>query len=51
MVGEDLGPVKAQLPQCQGREVGVDGWVGEYRHRSRGRWDRGFRARDNQVRG
>jgi hypothetical protein len=39
MRGEALGPVKAQCPsvgECQGREVGVDGWVGEHPHRSRG---------------
>jgi hypothetical protein len=47
MGGEVLGPVKAQCPsvgECQGREVGVGGWVEEHPHRSRGRrgWDRRF---------
>ena len=41
MGGEALGPGKAQCPsvgECQGREVGVGGWV-EKPHRSRGRGD------------
>ena len=45
MEGEALGPVKAQctsVGECQGREVGVGGWVGEHPHRSRGR-GRGWR--------
>ena len=40
MGGEVLGPVEAQCPsvgKCQGREAGVDGWVGEHPHRNRGR--------------
>ena len=39
---EALGHVKAQCPsveECQGREVGVGGWVEEHPHRSRGRED------------
>lgn len=39
---EVLGPEKAGSPsrgKCQGREVGVCGWVGEHSHRSRGRED------------
>jgi hypothetical protein len=37
-----LGPVKVQCPnvgECQGGEVGVGRWVGEYLHRSRKRED------------
>jgi hypothetical protein len=42
---EDLGLVKAQCPsvgECEGREVGVGGYVGEHTHRRRrrGDWDR-----------
>jgi hypothetical protein len=43
MGGKALGPVKARCPsvgECQGKEAGVDGWVGEYPNRSRGRVDR-----------
>jgi hypothetical protein len=45
MGGEALDPVKAWCPnvgECQGREAGVGGWVGEYcyRSRERGRGDR-----------
>ena len=32
--------MKAQCPsvgECQGREVGVGGWVGEHLHRSKGK--------------
>jgi hypothetical protein len=39
MGGEALGLVKTWCPsvrECQGGEVGVDGWVGEYTHRNRG---------------
>ena len=42
MQEEDLGPVKAQCPivgECEGRQVGMGGWVGEHSHRSRGRED------------
>jgi hypothetical protein len=42
MGGEALGLWKAQYPsvgQCQGRETGANGWVGEHPHRSRGRED------------
>ena len=38
MGGEVLGPVKARCPsvgECQGREAGVEGWLGEYTHGSR----------------
>ena len=40
MEREALGPVKAQclsVGECQGGEAGVDGWVGEHPHRSKGR--------------
>jgi hypothetical protein len=32
------------MPQCRGMlEVGVEGWMGEHPHRSRGKgWDRGL---------
>jgi hypothetical protein len=30
-----------QCRECQGREVGVGGWMREHPHRSR-RWDKGF---------
>jgi len=36
--GEALGPGKALYPsvgECQGKEAGVDRWVGEGPHRSR----------------
>jgi hypothetical protein len=46
MGGEALGLGKAQcssVGECQGREVGVSGWVGEHPFRSReGGWDRGL---------
>ena len=32
------GPL-SYVVECQGNEVGVDGWVGEHLHRSRGRED------------
>jgi hypothetical protein len=38
--GETLGPVKAQCPsvgECQSREAGMDGWLGEHSHRTTGR--------------
>jgi len=38
--GETLGPVKAPFPnvgECQGSEVGVDGWEWKHLHGSRGR--------------
>jgi len=41
-MGEALGPAKAQGPsvkECQGREVGRGGWMGEYPLRSRGPGD------------
>jgi hypothetical protein len=45
MGGEAPGPVGVRCPtvgECQGREVGVSGWVGggapSYRHGSRRRW-------------
>jgi hypothetical protein len=37
---EALGPVKAlclSVGECEVREAGVCGWVGEHPHRSRGR--------------
>ena len=40
MGGEALGPEKAQCPsveECQDREAGVAGLVGEHPQRSRGR--------------
>ena len=40
MGGKAVGPVEPQCPsvgECKGSEAGVDGWVGEYSHRSRGR--------------
>ena len=40
MGGETLGPVKAQCPsvgECQSREAGMGGWVGEHSHRTTGR--------------
>ena len=40
MGGKVLGPVKAgchSVGECQNREAGVGGWVGEYPHRIRGR--------------
>jgi hypothetical protein len=40
--GEALSPVKARCPwvgECQGREVGVGGWVTEHPHRNRGSRD------------
>jgi hypothetical protein len=43
MGGEALGPVEVSYlnaSECQGREAGVVGWVGEYPHRSRGKEDR-----------
>jgi hypothetical protein len=43
MEGEVLGPVKARCPiigECQDREEGVCGWVGEHPHRSRGKGER-----------
>jgi hypothetical protein len=48
MRGEALGPVKARSPsvgECQDRDSGVGGWVGEHPHRSRVKGDRigGFR--------
>jgi hypothetical protein len=42
MRGEALGPVKAQCPsvgECQGREAGGDGCIGEHPHRRRERED------------
>jgi hypothetical protein len=52
--GEAHGPVKVRClseGECQDREAGVGGWVGEYPHRSRGREDSigGFQ-RGNLVR-
>jgi hypothetical protein len=38
--GEALGPEGVLCPsvgECQGRESGVGGWVGEHTHRSRGK--------------
>jgi hypothetical protein len=47
MGGEALGPEKAQCPnvgECQGGEVGMDGWFGEHPLRSKGegKWNGGF---------
>jgi hypothetical protein len=46
--GEALGHVKTPCPslrECQGREAGMGGWVGEHPYRIRwgwAAWDRGF---------
>ena len=40
MGGEALGPVKALCPsigECQGREVGVGGWMEAHPHRNKRR--------------
>jgi hypothetical protein len=46
MRGEPNVPVKAQCPsieECQGRVLGVAGWVEEHPYRSKGRgWYREF---------
>ena len=41
MGGEALGPAKAQIAsvkECQGREVGRGGWMGEHPQRRGGVW-------------
>jgi hypothetical protein len=53
-INEALSPVKAQCPsveECQDKEAGVGGWVGEHPNRGRGREYviEGFQ-RGNQVR-
>jgi hypothetical protein len=35
-----MGVSGPSVGECQGRKVGVGGWVGEYPHRGRGRGDR-----------
>jgi hypothetical protein len=52
--GKALGPVKAQCPrvgECQGKEVGVAGWVEDHTYRSREGGGIGNFVRGNQERG